>query len=232
MCASSPEVIWCNTSTVAGLWQFVVFTAARRRVRIACLISYKRGDLPAYGRTKIWHFPPFPEIDHQSGVELWNTGGQTPNCLEQETQQMLSLQLSLTLFGFLNLIDLHITSQLLSARPLLSQPLPPRTVHPLTLPREETNKPSRPWVLPQTTDTTQRLDSDQLNVTKLQRLWSTHCSFSTPKWWFVPIRKYVSNSYTFMNMDQCGSFVLSSRWLQSSTSLLGDDTQACQMQGF
>lgn len=38
---------------------------------------------------------------------------------------------------------------------------------------------------------------------------SLHCSIFTPYWWFVPIRKYVSNSYTFMNMDQCGSFVLS-----------------------
>lgn len=81
-------------------------------------------------------------------------------------------------------------------------------------------------------DNISRWQAQHRDWTKISWTWQSskglrlHCSILTLCWWFFPIRKYVSNSYTFMNMDQCGGFVLSTQWLQSSTSQLGDDTLA------
>lgn len=142
------------------------------------------------------------------------------------------------LLSLLNLIDLHLPSYLLSPYNPSAHSALLLTIHPQTLffLRRVAGvcweKLSRPWEPPQTTGATQKTGLRSAECDKAPETVVYNCSFFTPYWWFVPIRKYVSNSYTFMNMDQCGSFVLSTQWLQSSTSLLGDDILARQMLGF
>lgn len=158
---------------------------------------------------------------------------------------MLSHSVSLVLFDFCTssfsrcwtslIFTFHLTF-CHPITPLLTQPFFSPSTHKLLFLRRVAGvcweKLSRPWEPPQTTGATQKTGLRSAECDKAPETVVYNCSFFTPYWWFVPIRKYVSNSYTFMNMDQCGSFVLSTQWLQSSTSLLGDDILARQMLGF
>lgn len=231
MCVSSQEIFWCNTF-VMMLCPFVVFTAAWRRVTTAYRIHYKRGDLSAYHRSR-FDFSNLPRNKWSAPDWTLKDWRPNPNCWVHKTQQMLSHSASLVLFDFCTffsrwtslIFTLHLTfchSNPFSLSPSSHQP--PTDSH---KGGGRKNRPAHGNFL--------RRQAQHKDWTQISWMWqssrdcSLHCSFFTPYWWFVPIRKYVSNSYTFMNMDQCGSFVLSTQWLQSSTSLLGDDILARQM---
>lgn len=156
----------CNLTLI---WHIFVDVIWNTNITVACR------------NVQSWHLVAVISLFHlrrnSPSASVWTlkTGGQTQTA---DHVRYNRCSLSLCLFSFLWLLlffffccwaSLIFTFHLTFCRrnPLLTLAL---IIHPQTPMREGQKKQFRPWELPQTTGTTQRLDSDQLRVTKLQRL--------------------------------------------------------------
>lgn len=152
------HICWCDThETLTYLW-----------------IVQCQHFILATGLHRPWlDFSTPPKNRPSASVWTQKDWRSNPNCWLHKIQQMLShcLFSFLWLLHFFFAVEPHWSSpSILPSVALTPHSLRALTIHPLTLIREGAEKQSRPWELPQTTGTTQRLDSDQLRVTKLQRL--------------------------------------------------------------